>query len=250
MAWCALAGHPSPERLPCARPVTLIRPSELAPAPPRRAASARRVAFLLRGGAFFLAHALTRCPRERPSDVDLADAVRLSRLPPVAGCAGAHLRSASCYCSLQCCRRSSEASRDDGRSLRVMPSSTSGGGAAGCLRWRQLCLTTSAAAAYGPDRRLSCCCSPQRSSSQREGSAGRHDKICMCDTEMCMCVVVEAQRSSPAVGSRCEGRRRAPRYEPYVWSVSDGWREGIGNCFEAGLFFRWQQQGIIRRNVQ
>ena len=146
----------------------------------------------------------TRCPRERPSDVDLADAVRLSRLPPVAGCAGAHLRSASCYCSLQCCRRSSEASRDDGRSLRVMPSSTSGGGAAGCLRWRQLCLTTSAAAAYGPDRRLSCCCSPQRSSSQREGSAGRHDKISMCDTEMCMCVVVEAQRSSPAVGSRCE----------------------------------------------
>lgn len=159
---------------------------------------------MLRGGAFFLAHALTRCPRERPSDVDLADAVRLSRLPPVAGCAGAHLRSASCYCSLQCCRRSSEASRDDGRSLRVMPSSTSGGGAAGCLRWRQLCLTTSAAAAYGPDRRLSCCCSPQRSSSQREGSAGRHDKISMCDTEMCMCVVVEAQRSSPAVGSRCE----------------------------------------------
>ena len=29
------------------------------------AASTRRVAFLLRGGAFFLAHALTRCPRGR-----------------------------------------------------------------------------------------------------------------------------------------------------------------------------------------
>ena len=53
------------------------------------------------------------------------------------------------------------------RSLRVMPSSTSGGGAAGCFRWRQLCLTTSAAAACAPDRRLSCCRSPQRSSSQR-----------------------------------------------------------------------------------
>ena len=146
---------------------------------------------MLRGDPFSLD---TPTRRERPArgpEVYLADAVRLSRLQPVAGCAGALLRSEGCSCSLQCCRRSSEASRvsrDDGRSLRVMPSSTSGGGAAGCLRWRQLCLTTSAAAACAPDRRLSCCCSPQRSSSKRAGpaSAGRMSQdLSMCDTEMC-----------------------------------------------------------------
>ena len=139
-------------------------------AAPRRAASARRVAFLLRGDPFSLD---TPTRRERPArgpEVYLADAVRLSRLQPVAGFAGALLRSDSCSCSLQCCRQSSdilESTRETGRSLHVVPSSTSGGSAAACLRWRRLCLTTSAAVARASDRRPSCCCSPQRSFSQR-----------------------------------------------------------------------------------